>query len=103
LHILLCKHKFPAKVLLHLDSEGCLELIQKVPLQNYEVEFTLALMVTIFTMIVMATLMFNHIIALFGTSKVFPFIFLTLTPLIALHVFTVDVKLAEVVKFLIKR
>ena len=90
-------------MLLHTDSEGCLELLQKVPLQNYEIEFTLTYMITIFTMIVVATLMFNHIRELFGTSKVFPFISLTLTPLIALHVFTVDVKLAEVVKFHIKR
>ena len=35
-------------------------------------------------------------------SKVFPFISLTLTLLIVMHVFTVDVKLAEVVKLLIK-
>ena len=60
-------------------------------------------MVLIFTIIVVATLMFNHVIDLFGTSKVFPFISLTLTPLIAMHVFTVDVKLTEVVKFHIKR
>jgi len=32
LQILLCKQQLPAKVLLHTDSEGCLELIQKVPL-----------------------------------------------------------------------
>jgi hypothetical protein len=103
LQILLCKQQLPAKVLLLTDSKGCLELIQKVPLQNYEVEFTLTFMVTIFTLIVVVTLMFNHIKELFRTSTVFPFISLTLTPLIALHVFTVDVKLAEVVKFLIKR
>ena len=54
-------------------------------------------------MIMIATLMSNHIKELFRTSKVLPFISLTLTPLIALHVFTVDVKLAEVVKFHIKR
>jgi len=47
--------------------------------------------------------MSNHIKELFMTSKVFPFISLILTPLIMLHVFTVDVKLAEVVKFQIKR
>ena len=103
LQILLCKQQLPAKVFLHTDSEGCLQLLQKVPLQNYEVEFTLTFMVTIFTLIVVVTLMFNHIKELFRTSIVFPFISLTLTPLIALHVFTVDVKLAEVVKFLIKR
>ena len=103
LKIKICKQQFPAYVLLHTDSEGCLELLQKVPLQNYEIEFTLTYMITIFTMIVVATLMFNHIRELFRNSKVFPFISLTLTPLIALHVFTVDVKLAEVVKFHIKR
>jgi hypothetical protein len=103
LKILLCNQQFPAKVLLHTDLEGCLELLQKGPLQNYEAEFTLTFMVNIFMMILMATLMFNHIKELFGTSKVFPFISLTLTPLIALHVFTLDVKLAELVMFLIKR
>jgi hypothetical protein len=51
----------------------------------------------------MVTLITNHVKELFKTSKVFPFISLTLTPLIALHVFTVDVKLTEVVKFHIKR
>jgi len=60
-------------------------------------------MVTIFMMIVMATLMSKHIKELFGTSKVFPFISLTLTPLIALHALAVDSELAEVVKFLIER
>ena len=84
---------------LFTDSEGCLELIQKVPLQNYEVEFTLTYMVTVFTMIVLVTLMLNHIKELFCTSTVFPFISLMLTPIIVLHVFTVDVNLAEVVKY----
>ena len=88
---------------LFTDSEGCLELIQKVPLQNYEVEFTLIFMVIIFTMTVLLTLMLNHIKELFCTSTVFPFISLMLTPIIVLHVFTVDVKLAEVVKYQIKR
>jgi hypothetical protein len=35
-------------------------------------------------------------------SKVFPFMALTLTPLIMLHVFTIDVNLAEVVKLQMK-
>ena len=90
-------------MLLHTDSEGCLELIQKVPLQNYEVEFTLTYMVTVFTMIVLVTLMLNHIKELFCTSTVYPFISLMLTPIIVLHVFTVDVNLAEVVKYHIQR
>jgi hypothetical protein len=51
----------------------------------------------------MVTLVANHVKEQFRTSKLFPFISLTLTPLIALHVFTVDVPLAEVVKFHIKR
>ena len=84
---------------LFTDSEGCLELIHKVPLQNYEVEFTLTYLVTVFTMIVLVTLMLNHIKELFCTSTVFPFISLMLTPIIVLHVFTVDVNLAEVVKY----
>jgi hypothetical protein len=60
-------------------------------------------MVTIFTMIVLVTLMFNHIKELFCTSTVYPFISLMLTPIILLHVFTVDVNLAEVVKYQIQR
>ena len=87
---------------LYTDSEGCLELLQKVPLQNYEVEFTFIAIVTICTIVLVVILMANHVKELFGNSKVFPFVSLTLTPLIALHVFTVDVKLAEVVKFNIK-
>ena len=35
-------------------------------------------------------------------SKIFPFMALTLTPLIVLHVFTIDVNLAEVVKLQMK-
>jgi len=50
-------------------------------------------------MIVLVTLMLNHIKELFCTSTVFPFISLMLTPIIVLHVFTVDVNLAEVVKY----
>ena len=88
---------------LYTDSEGCLELIQKVPLQNYDVEFILTFMVTIFTMIVLVTLMFNYIKEHFCTSTVYPFISLMLTPIIVLHVFTVDVNLAEVVKYHIQR
>jgi len=45
----------------------------------------------------------NHIKDLSKNSKVFPFISLILTPIIIMHVFTVDVKLAEVVKLLMKR
>ena len=53
----------------------------------------------------MVMLLANHIkdLSINSKVKVFPFISLTLTPLIMLHVFTLDVKLAEVVKLLIKR
>ena len=54
-------------------------------------------------MIVMVILLANHIKDLLMNSKVFPFISLTLTPLIVLHVITIDVKLAEVVKLLMTR
>jgi len=51
----------------------------------------------------MVILLANHIKDLSKNSKVFPFISLILTPIIIMHVFTVDVKLAEVVKLLMKR
>jgi len=50
----------------------------------------------------MVVLLARHIKDLQGNSKVFPFISLILTPLIVLHVFTLDVKLAKVVKLQIK-
>jgi len=51
----------------------------------------------------MITLLANHIKDLFTNSRAFPFISLILTPIIVMHVFTVDVKLAEVTKLLMKR
>jgi len=54
-------------------------------------------------MIAMVILLANQIKDLWTNSRVFPFISLILTPIIIMHVFTVDVKLAEVVKLLIKR
>jgi hypothetical protein len=54
-------------------------------------------------MIVMVILIANHIKDVFSNSRLFPFISLFLTPIIIMHVFTVDVKLAEVVKLLMKR
>ena len=51
----------------------------------------------------MVILLANHIKDLLTKSRVFPLISLILTPIIVMHVFTVDVKLAEVVKLLIKR
>jgi len=42
----------------------------------------------------------NHIKELFTNSRVFPFISLILTPIIIMHVFTVDVKLADVNKLM---
>ena len=67
-------------------------------MQNYESEITLIFAVKVFTIIVMVILLAKHIKDLQGRAKVFPFISLILTPLIVLHVFTLDVKLAEVVK-----
>jgi len=67
-------------------------------MQNYESEITLIFAVKICAMIMMVILLAKHIKDLQGSAKVFPFISLILTPLIVLHVFTLDVKLAEVVK-----
>ena len=67
-------------------------------MQNYESEITLIFAVKVFAIIVMVILLAKHIKDLQGRAKVFPFISLMLTPLIVLHVFTLDVKLAEVVK-----
>jgi len=53
-------------------------------------------------MTVMIILFANHIKDLKLKSKVFPFMALTVTPLIVLHVFTIDVNLAEVVKLQMK-
>jgi hypothetical protein len=49
-------------------------------------------------MTVMIMLLANLIKDLKMKSKVFPFMALTLTPLIMIHVFTIDVNLAKVVK-----
>ena len=54
-------------------------------------------------MVVMVFLLANHINDLFTNSRVFPFISLILTPIIIMHVFTIDVNLAQVVKILFKR
>jgi len=54
-------------------------------------------------MVVMVILLANHIKDVLTNSRLFPFISLILTPIIIMHVFTVDVKLAEVVKLLMKR
>ena len=72
-------------------------------MQNYESEITIILAITVFVIVVMVILFANHIKDLFTNSRVFPFISLILTPIIIMHVFTVDVKLAEVVKLLFKR
>jgi len=71
-------------------------------MQNYESEITLIFAVKVFAIIVMVILLAKHIKDLQGRAKVFPFISLILTPLIVLHVFTLDVKLAEVVKLQIE-
>jgi len=54
-------------------------------------------------MVVMVFLSAYHINDLFRNSRVFPFISLMLTPIIIMHVFTIDVNLAQVVKILFKR
>ena len=54
-------------------------------------------------MILMVILLANHIKDLWKNSIVFPFISLILTPIITMHVFTVDMKMAEVTKILMKR
>ena len=71
-------------------------------MQNYESEITLIFAVKVYAIIVMVILLAKHIKDLQGRAEVFPFISLILTPLIVLHVFTLDVKLAEVVKLQIK-
>jgi len=71
-------------------------------MQNYESEITLIFAVKVFAIIVMVILLAKHIKDIQGRAKVFPFISLMLTPLIVLHVFTLDVKLAEVVKLQIQ-
>ena len=98
LQIKICKKEFGADLIQHTNSEGCLELHQYFSMQNYESEITLIFAVKVFAMMMMVILLAKHIIDLHCNSKVFPFISLILTPLIMLHVFTLDVKLTEVVK-----
>ena len=54
-------------------------------------------------MIAMIILLANHMKDLVTNSSVFPFISLILTPIIIMHVFTLDLKIAEVTKLLMKR
>ena len=61
LQIQLCNQEFPADLIPHTDSEGCLDLLQYVPLQNYESEITFIFMITVFAIIVMVILLANHI------------------------------------------
>ena len=94
---------FPEDLILYTDDEGCVELHKNVPLQNYEFEMTLISVITGFATTVMVILFVKLIKDLLTNSKVSPFISLTLTPLIVLHVFVIDVRLAFVVKILIQR
>ena len=103
LHLKICKQEFPADLIFYTDSEDCLELLQNFPLQNYGLEISIILVIIEFAIVMIVMMLANHIKGLFMNSRVFPFISLTLTPLIMLHAFTVDVNLAEVVKLLIKR
>ena len=98
LQFLYCKHEFHTDLIPHINAEGCLELHQHFPPQNYKEELSLIFVINAFAMTVMIILLANHIKDLKMKSKVFPFMALTLTPLIVLHVFTIDVNLAEVVK-----
>ena len=59
--------------------------------------------VSLFAMVVILLLLVKQIQDILMDSNVFPFISLTLTPLIVLYVLLIDVKLAVVVKLLIKR
>jgi len=59
--------------------------------------------IAVFVTILMVILLANHIKDIFTKSRVFPFISLILTPIIIMHIFTIDVKLAEVVKLLMTR
>ena len=58
---------------------------------------------TVFAMTVMSIVLVNHFKDLWMNSKVFPIVSLTLTPLIVLHVFTLDVKMVLVVRLFMKR
>ena len=87
----------------HTNSEGCFEILKNVPLQNSDEEITIVFGITIFAMILMVILLSKHIRDIFMNAKVFPMMSLTATPLLMLHVFTLNVKLAKVVKLLIKR
>jgi hypothetical protein len=98
LKIKICKQEFGADLIQRTNSEGCLELHQYFSMQNYESELSLIFVVKVFAMMMMVILLGKHIIDLHCNSKVFPFISLILTPLIVLHVFTLDVKLSQVVK-----
>ena len=71
-------------------------------MQNYESELTFIFAVKVFAMIMMVILLTMHIKDLWWHSKVFPFISLIMTPLIMLHVFTLDIKLTELVKLQLK-
>ena len=98
-----CNQKFPDDQIQYTNSEDCLEISKHFPTQNYEAELIIIFAIAVFAMILMVILLANHIKGLFTDWKVFPFISLILTPLMIMHVFTVDVKLAEVTKLLMNR
>ena len=103
LKLVFCNQKFPDDQIQYTNSEDCLEIFNLFPTQNYESELIIIFAIAVFVMIMMVILLSNHIKDLFTNWKVFPFISLILTPLMIMHVFTVDVKLAEVTKLLMKR
>ena len=98
-----CNQKFPDDQIQYTNSEDCLEISKRFPTQNYEAELIIIFAITVFVGILMVIFLANHIKDLFTNWKVFPFISLILTPLMIMHVFTVDVKLAEVTKLLMNR
>ena len=59
--------------------------------------------ISVFAVTVMIILLANHIKDHVKNKRVFPFISLILTPLIMLHVFTIDVEYTDMVKLFIQR
>ena len=99
----ICKQEFSINLTRYINSEGCIELLQNVPLQRHESELIVINTISVCLVIVMALLLVNHIKDLSTNSRVFPFISLVLTPIIIMHVFTVDVKLDMVSTLLMNR
>ena len=102
LQIKICKQDLNTDLLHLSNSENCLELHQYFPLQNYESEITFIFAIKVFAVIIMTILMANFVKQLVRNGTVFPFISLIFTPLIVLHVFTLNAKPAQTVKLQLK-